>query len=889
MSSEDENFSAASTVILWNSVLTVVAKQGRGPDVGEQAEALLRRMMMISPSSLPATLTTNTTLVQPNEISYACVLEAWAGTAPSNPHAGTNAERLLREMIVTCGKLRRRQQQATRGGNENAATVATGVSSSSSPFHEDNTTSFHGGTNSSMSVDTAASTCYLHVLRAWSKCTHHPDGADRANQILQGMVRHYLRQTNDSNDDDTDDNEMEYYPNVKPSRHCFSAVMSGYADRGQPENVEQLLGELQTLYQSSGGDPLLYPTTAVFNSVLEAYVQQGTPASAARAQQLLERLYQTAVVADNTNHSQFYRLCLPDTTSVNTCIHGWAESGAPDAVERAEALLVAASEWTGVSPDPYSYTTVMKAWSRSDRPEAAERCEQILRSMWERYEQSTLPDDTTSTTVWKKLKPNHVTYSTAIYTWSIATHNPDAPLRAEAIYQDMLKRYQNGDRDLKPTLSIFLALITAWAHSNRKESDVRAQVYFDQMRGLYMAGDDSVRPTDKVYNALIASKKRLNDGEGAEQILKHMYDDYLNHGNKAARPNRFVFHNVMSAWANSKRPDANHRIEAMLIQMQKEHETRKWDCKPNRMDFNILLTSLGKLKSRESAKRAESVLRHMYALSEASGDNGVKPNSHCCATALNAWASTIHVPEAPLHAKAIFDDMWRRFEAGDQDLKPCGQCYSALLTTWAKSNHVEAGRRALVILNEMEDRHAIDATHKPPGPYHYTAVINAFANSGDVDNAERVLQRIANRGDIRVHRTSLNAVLKAYSRWTGPEMVERAVQLLHDMRSVYLHSPDVVSYTTFLLCLQRSRRPDAYASGKSVVEQMVLLSDRGETAVTPNVATFATLLATLNESCTMSLADKIHEAEDITTLMDHVRVQPTTSILQELHRIRQHK
>jgi hypothetical protein len=862
-----------SVLVLWNSILTVIAKQGGGANVGEQAEMMLRQM--VEDLSLSQ--------MKPDEISYACVLEAWAQAAELNPAAGINAERLLQEMVEQLG--RHPKPILLEGGDE---LVELNVRSSTS----------NGVQITKLSVEKAASTCYLHVLRAHSK-TASPDGADRAERLLQRMIRNFLVSIHGSgggyvdayNSDVTPSSQNRIYPNMKPTRHCFSAVMAGYADRGRLADVERLLLSMQSLYETSGGDPLLYPTTATFNSVLEAYAQQGTPASAERAQQLLERLHKNALKADTSsstsNESRFFnRPCQLDTTSVNTCIDAWARSGAPDAVERAEALLHAASQWAGVSPDRYSYTTVMKAWANSDRPNASEQCEGILWSMWERYRHRATDEG-----IADPAKPNDVTYATAIYSWSKETRNPDAPFRAEALYKDMLVRYENGDHSLKPSLPVYNLLISTWAQSKIQGSDVRAQLYFDRLRGDYMAGDDSLRPTDKVYNALISSKKLRSDGEGAETILNYMYDDYLNCGNKGAVPNRFVFHSVMAAWVNSAKPHPYKRIEVLLKRMYHEHQTRRWDCKPSDVSYTLLINCLAKVGTRDAAIRAESVLQHMYDLST-SVDRSVKPCRYSCGGVIQAWANTGRVAEAPYRAQAIFDEMIRRSEGprGDVNMRPNSFTYNSLLTTWARSSHADAAERALAILQGMENRHALDGkSFDPPGPFHYAAVIGAFGNKQDVAAVENLLQRMIVLR-IQPHSGVLNSVLKAYSKASHlPDAVERAEKLLRSMESKYSVRPDVFSYTTFIVCLQRSRRPDAFRRARQVLDEMIQLSSQsnreGNVSAAPSVVTFGILLNILQE-CSGTSAAKIKELNSLIAVMDQVQVEPSPALQQDILKIR---
>ena len=862
-----------SLLVLWNSILTVIAKQGRGPHVGEKAELMLREMQKDLAASQ----------MIPDAISYACVLEGWVMAAKHNPNAGVNAERILQEMMKLL--------------DENPYSSET--LEERDMFYLAFTREMDEEHKSALSLNKAISICYLHVLRSYCN-SDTPKGADQANYILQTVKNNYLGSLQTDIDDATNDDAVDkkdktIYRNVTPTRHFFSAVMAGYADRGKPTEVERLLFELQALYEISGGDPLLFPTTATFNSVLDAFARQSTPISAERAQRLLEQLYSNAMKSDTSSSTSSYghsnlRTCLPDTTSVNTCLHAWAQSGAPNAVERAEELLLETSKWPCIRPDPYSYTSVMKALANSNRPDAAERCEGILRHMWEQYER-----DGPSVS---SCKPNDVTYTTAIYCWSLAADNPDAPLRAEALFKDMRERYQNGDHTLKPTIQVYVSLILAWAHSSRREGDVRAQLYFDLMRGQYVAGDDSLRPNDKVYRALVESKRKRNDGEGAEMTLNHMYDDYLTHGNTGAMPTRFVYHGVMSAWVNSSSPNAYQRIESIVHRMQQEHQARKWDCKPTSVTYTILLSCLAKIGTKDSAIRAEKLLRHMYNLSAT--DDSVKPCSFSCTTVMQAWANTVGVHEAPLRAQAIFDDMIRLSDPprGDLNIRPNSFTYNSLLTTWARSLHSDAGERSLSILQEMERHHKMDPKNfAAPNHFHYTAVISALANKGDVNNVENLLQYMIDHR-IRPHSGTLNSVLKAYSRSSLPDAVDRAENLLRNMKAKYSVSPNYVSYTTFVLCIQRSQLPDGYRRAKIVVNEMIQKSmsmgwnpstDGGKNRTTdllvPNIVTFATLIVALKE-CTDTNVDKIKELDHIQTWMNQMDVEPNTTVQKDMLKIR---
>jgi hypothetical protein len=151
--------------------------------------------------------------------------------------------------------------------------------------------------------------------------------------------------------------------------------------------------------------------------------------------------------------------------------------------------------------------------------------------------------------------------------------------------------------------------------------------------------------------------------------------------------------------------------------------------------------------------------------------------------------------------------------------------------------------------------------------------------------------------DIRPHAGTLNSVLKAYSRSTLPDAVDRAETLLRNMQGKYGVSPNYVSYTTFVLCIQRSRRPDAFRRAKAVVNEMIEKSMsmgwnpnkdsniRMNDLVLPNIVTFATLIVALKE-CNDATVDKIKELENIQMRMQQMKVEPNSTVQKDILKIR---
>ena len=98
----------------------------------------------------------------------------------------------------------------------------------------------------------------------------------------------------------------------------------------------------------------------------------------------------------------------------------------------------------------------------------------------------------------------------------------------------------------------------------------------------------------------------------------------------------------------------------------------------------------------------------------------------------------------------------------------------------------------------MQERHLDDpVTSEEPNSLHFSAVISAFAEQGDVENARAVLQRIID-SDAQPHEGCFNGVIKAYVRSQRPDAPEKAEGILRWMMQQpgNFMSPDVVTFTS---------------------------------------------------------------------------------------------
>mmetsp|Transcript_17422 Transcript_17422/g.42318 ORF Transcript_17422/g.42318 Transcript_17422/m.42318 type:complete len:203 (-) Transcript_17422:152-760(-) len=188
---------------------------------------------------------------------------------------------------------------------------------------------------------------------------------------------------------------------------------------------------------------------------MDAYSRVGGD-YALKSESLLDELYRRGLGGGD-------RQLLPNTRSYNAVLLGWRDSNATDAPQRAEALLKQMTEdnkIAGCDPDPVTLHLMMGTWAKSDQTGAAERAEKYLTLFFEGPE--------------PVFPSNPIAYNIAINAYA-NSNEPDAAMKADAVYQRMKERYDSGDEDLRPTVITLTSLRKAWSSSNDKNASEKLQ------------------------------------------------------------------------------------------------------------------------------------------------------------------------------------------------------------------------------------------------------------------------------------------------------------------------------------------------------------------------------------------------------------------------------
>jgi pentatricopeptide repeat protein len=115
----------------------------------------------------------------------------------------------------------------------------------------------------------------------------------------------------------------------------------------------------------------------------------------------------------------------------------------------------------GCRPDQVTINSIISVWANSGFPEAAERAEEYLRFMEEMYYNA---ED-------ESLRPDSISYNCVIDAYA-KSGLPDAAERAEDVFDRMHQNFvKRGDEDLRPNIITLTCLTNAWSRRGEEFID----------------------------------------------------------------------------------------------------------------------------------------------------------------------------------------------------------------------------------------------------------------------------------------------------------------------------------------------------------------------------------------------------------------------------------
>jgi pentatricopeptide repeat protein len=207
--------------------------------------------------------------------------------------------------------------------------------------------------------------------------------------------------------------------------------------------------------------------------------------------------------------------------------------------------------------------------------------------------------------------------------------------------------------------------------------------------------------------------------------------------------------------------------------------------------------------------------------------------------------------------------------------EPSAKAWNIAINCWAKSGHADAGQRAELLFNKMEEWQNYCTAHRldnkrfayrgyPPTERTLTGVLDAWSKSRHIDAPERatnLLHRIVESkrlgkdrySQIRLDAAVFNSCIAAWSRSgrgregaTKAEGILRMMSMVNEMPGSHKKvSPNSRTYTMVLSawaqCEKTERTGDAARRAESILNQMIHLYQTGS-SVKPNYLAFTTCI-----------------------------------------------
>jgi pentatricopeptide repeat protein len=879
-------------VTCFTSIIHAWSKSGQ-PNAPQMAEAVLQRMQDFAEWTGQHSL-------RPDVISFTTVLQAWAAAATFNQHQLGNHRHHGGEDKIPyrCEEILQRMQALYESGYANTQpnvvsfSVVLNVWAKSSHVHAAERAEailrhmkslYESGQNRQVKPNAFSYTC---VIDAWSKSKLHY-AAERAQVLYDELFQQWH---------ETGQEDMQ--PNVRTvtslisawgRRHnkkdaewaqaIFDDAIARYVNDADDEESNQRSQtstnantsapevnhrETQLLHASSG-----YNGTNVDERSNEDIIHMSTSDNARLG--LITTKERSESNDKGANHVE---QSMNDAYLELIAAWGGSEShdkGAHAVNQSIHDNTVLARRPPGhfhFRPTGELYTALIDAWAKAGE---AERAGQILREM--------------ESGECFKLKPNQSTYTAVMDAWSRSTRS-DAADRAQALFDELERKYKNGDRGWKPSLHCYTVLISAWARRRTKEGARKAQAVFDDVLAKYQSGDQNLQPRVTTYTALIDAWVKAGDAEEAERILRLMISSNLNGvkpttasytavidawsraghparalelydemigkweaGDRGLRPSIITLTAVVSAWGETKTPKGAKRAQAIFnFALDHYNKTGDEDIRPTNFTYNALIHAWGKVGDGEQAER---VLREM----ESDTFDGIRADFRSYSAAINAWSRS-HRPDAGPRSQVLYDAMIQKWEAGDNGMKPNSLTYMALISSWCRSKTAEGAKKAQEAFDDMLARYRAGDEDLKPNIVVYSALIDAWAKAGEAEEAEAALRKMTAKGypTVKPNFILYSAVMTAWSFSGHPNATERMQALYDELMHKYREGdkdfiPNVRVYVPMLNAWSRIKTRDGIEKSLVILNDMEVHCNSGAVELREAVETYRKVITRAQGAC----------------------------------------
>ena len=609
--------------------------------------------------------------------------------------------------------------------------------------------------------------------------------AESASSILEDMIEKYTSNASD----------------IIPNSHCLSGILKAYIKEfnmmsdEEKESMSSSLGQkceecihkMAKLHKITQKDDV-EPNTVVYNLLMKAYVEEATSYSAqlGGAEPLIKMTYRSTknksskelrmkAIVDQaidtlskmeTNHitEDGIRYPKPDSYTYCTMISLLAKCVKDvEAAELAESYLEKSLPY-----DTASYNAVLLAWSKLGTRYGAERATLLLEKLESSDRNLVGKNEGKSET-----GPNISSYNTVISAWVKSNSYGDGSFAAEKA-EDILEKMEKNTK-FQPNVVAYSSIIDCWSRSGTLDGAKRAQKLLEHMEYHHASGENlTIKPNVITYTSVLTAYARTNTNEGAKyahNLLERMKNSHLEKKSKSVKPNIVSYFAVIDGWARSNSPEAGINAEALLVELEQLYLQGDKTMRPDVRVYSRVIAAHVKCGKESNFESAEKIVSRMESFAQ-TGEKShalAKPNVVIYNTLINEYARRQH----SRRAMKILNQM-DRYSSGikveEDKVRADEHTLNGIIYALSIGNSKGKARKALKILERLENSHIHGAWDVKASTRSHNMVINACANSFKGDKKERseaftialsVYNKLAMSSHADVDRFTYISLLKA--------------------------------------------------------------------------------------------------------------------------------
>ena len=453
------------------------------------------------------------------------------------------------------------------------------------------------------------------------------------------------------------------------------------------------------------------------------------------------------------------------------------------------------------------------------------QAEALVNELLKEYEQQQKEEQEEEEEEARQTLDNEI-FSLVLETWK-NSESPVAARRARKLLEQMSALADHGILTAQPSLEDYHTVLLCMKQSSEKQS-------LDSIQEILARLKDRVRnqqPTATTYELILSILANGGYVESALQLL----DGISTSSDRTGLTPTVAMHNcILLAWANSSDELALQRADAYFRKMQAQEQGMP---KPDGESYDIVIASLSSSGTKEGVDRAETILNSMKA-------SKVNMTAKTYQYVVSALAKRGEAERAEKLLAKLIMDYNVQFDA---DLKPSIIPFQSVLRAYSRSYHPDAAARAESVLRYMRELYQSEMLDTQPNVWSYNICMLCWARSRSPNAGERaklIYDEMRNHG-VQADTTSINTVLNAYARSTLAVETEKLLWEFYDLYEQNPSTnpqPDVVSFSTVLKALAKSRNPKAPERAEALLSKMQELHQSGLELCKPDVVAYASVI-----------------------------------------------